>query len=78
MATIRIGDIGTTSIYTLVGDQLTMTQTGGCRDALIENGCKVSEEMADREIESAVYESWSDGYDGSPEANGLNVTVTRS
>ncbi len=77
MTTIRISDIGTTAEYHLDGDRLSMRQTGGCADALNENGCQISESMDDTAIESAVYSAWCQGYDGSPEANDLHVTVIR-
>ena len=61
--------------YRLCGSVLEMTEDNGCTDALVKNGCKINSEMTDSEIESAVWDSWTDGYDGDPTENGLTVEV---
>lgn len=63
--------------YRLHGSTLEMTQSGGCNDALNDNGCDVNDEMDDDDIIEAVRESWTgEGYDGDPDENGLTISVT--
>jgi hypothetical protein len=59
-----------------IGHTLEMTQSGGCNDALNDNGCDVNDEMGDVVIAEAVRESWTGkGYDGDPGENGLTISV---
>ena len=78
MTTITISDVGCTARYTLDGDSLTMTDTGGCRDALADYGPPIDESMSDVDIAEWAEMAWCEGYEGDPEANGLAVRVERN
>ena len=83
---ITISDIGTTAVYRLYASTLEMSENGGCRDAINDNGCTVDDEMDHDEIIEAVTEAWLESAEGTTDedgeevpydadANGLSVTV---
>ena len=77
MVRITISDVKTVVRYELVGSNLRMTETGGCRDALLENGLMVLEGMTDNGLAEAVANAWIIGYAGDPERNELTVHINR-
>lgn len=77
MVRITIQDVGTVAQYALVGSSLRMTETGGCRDALLENGVELNETMTDDEIAVQVIRGWLQGYVGDPEQNELSLHLDR-
>jgi hypothetical protein len=72
---IRISDVGTVSIYRLHGNTLAMLEGGGCVDALNRNNCIVNDGMSDSDIWDAVWDAWTDEYDGDPKENGLTIHI---